>query len=1054
MQRRDYFAGELLSSAALHVCTEYEAGEQPLSLFDASFMPFKRGSSLFLWEDWDWLSHVRDGRLNKNDLFLNAVRNGIGLPFSCPHFGTLDKNPNSKTVADNGYAPHAFYLERIVEGLPVEFGEEVSQLDTFKLEWFAILLSLGARAECHRQQFPRMRIPETFDEVFKTTDPALENLRDQLGFTNEDDSLGPRDSIHISRLCSFPVSDHCLTLRSDTNRLVMKVGELIDVWMSLTAGEQYEFLLSIDDGWETLCLSDSQSTAGFRGNTSKSMANSSHYAALNMVPNESLFTVQKEVENARLMIQFAKTGHKYDHLDQTITFMGYSMECVRSNLARWLHRHPEARPDVWVPRIEYAERNPLMSNRVVDISDIMKGFMTEVTTGKEKAYFLRKGVQNLLIWKMQTEFQRILLEPQMETNTSGSGPSSEILMMLCILSFPALQVDISEEIKKPPTSPSSPFRGRNQKNFIASSVRINVRPSCAPQRLFVGFHCETREDHFSAFAVLGREDRRSDQHFLWESWRDSFTARLLAMSDWQKEHSLPYTDVMKSPPNISRKTEFMTTGAIGTGEKIRTWLGWLPFRFEFCRYEVEHPEFLKQYPRRTSFEVAFPNRLQHQLSTARLPGFTMHSFRYEQCDPEYLMYACSVVRDYLGSPGQRPIETLEHLGEEVMRMLDKPSEYFAAGTRKLHRAVILLEIAAIELGNPVALSACIKHLTAHHHIAADITRAVELLERCVSKFYIMSQETDSTSNEKTFDIGKSHIEKTYSLLMSTHGYEAHVFWSYFKFLELMSSGDLSSSSLQSTMRRTFMHTRDYDIVFELGQFPTSSMIVAPSLTPRSLGRGNQQALHDIEFAFYERAIEEGRSARSMFELGRMYEKGERGLHVDDTRAAALYHMAIVHGHAFGAKKALGDLYLRGAPRLLKREGDLEYAVKMYWRAVAEDYDGEAMYELGHLYQFDDRLANDPVRAAALYQGAIIQSNEVRAMRRLASMYRNGDGVSKDAVLSVTLYQLAIDIGDDNDSRAQLARLLSNGDEGVEPDEERANNLNQHLQREGMMVPRT
>ncbi|KAI0558457.1 hypothetical protein FGB62_209g016 [Gracilaria domingensis] len=235
MQRRDYCAGELLSSAALHVCTDCEAGEQPLSLFDASYMPFKRGSSLFVWEDWDWFSHVRDGRLNKNDLFLNAARSGIGLPFSCPHFGTLDKNPNSKTVADTGYAPHAFYLERIVEGLPVEFGEEVSQLDTFKLEWFAIRLSLGARAECHHQQFPRMRIPETFDEVFKTTDPVLENLRDQLGFTNEDDSLGPRDSIHISRLCSFPVSDHYLTLRSDTNRLFMKVGELIGVWMSLTA---------------------------------------------------------------------------------------------------------------------------------------------------------------------------------------------------------------------------------------------------------------------------------------------------------------------------------------------------------------------------------------------------------------------------------------------------------------------------------------------------------------------------------------------------------------------------------------------------------------------------------------------------------------------------------------------------------------------------------------------------------------------------------------------------------------------------------------------------
>ncbi|CAN8066740.1 unnamed protein product [Agarophyton chilense] len=1044
MQRRDYFAGELLSSAGLHLCAEYGKGQNSLKGPKDIVAPIEKRSSLFLWEEWDWYSDVRDGRLTKNDLFLSAMTSGIGLPFSHPHFHALNKNPNRKTVADNGYGPQAFNLKKIIESLPVEFGEEVSHLDTAKLDWFAILLSLGARAKSHRKKFPTQWIPDTFDEVLKSTDPALENLRDQLGFSVyylEDGSRQPRDAIHISRLCSFPIAARCLTLRSDTNRLVMKAGELIDVWMSLTAGEQFEFLLSVDKSWEQLCLSDSRIDVGNHDNVLHRMASSFNRARKISVRSRSLFDVQKDAEKARLMIQFAKTGHRYGHLEQTISFMGYTMESIRTYIARFLHHNPGTPSDVWEPRIEYSERNPLMSNKVVDVTDILREFIPEIAHGRFKSYFSRKGVQNRLIWKIQTVFQTSI-------GTEGSSPSSEILMVLCILSFPSLHVDvsISGEAEKNQKKTISLIRQKQDPSSI-SFVKINIRPSCAPQKLFVCIHCDMgQEDDFRAFALLGREENKSDYSFLWECWRDSFTARLQAMAEWQKDHKFPHTEVVRSTHSISTNPDRITTGSIGTGDEVSRWVGWLPFRFEFCRHEVEHPEFLKQYPRRSNLEVSFTSRLDHQQSTARFPGFELLSFRYEDSDPEYLMYACSVIQDYLTSDTQGPIETNIHLGEEVRRMLDKPREYFEAGARKLHRAVILLEIAAVELGNPAALRACVMHLIEHHHIASDVSRAVGLIERCVAKFYI-AQQPDRRPNID-FDIKKEDIAAMYDYLMSKHGYEAQVFWSYFKFLDLMSSGDLNSSSLQSTMRRTFMHTKDYDIVFELGQFPPGNM----SNIAGTRGVFEHLTTQDIEFAFYDRAITEGHSASSMFELGRMYEKGERGLQVDEARAAALYHMAIENGHTSGAKKALGDLYRRGAPQLVERKGDLNYAVKMYWRAVSEDNDGEAMYELGNLYHFGAGLSKDPLRAAALYQGAIMHVNDFRAMRGLASMYRQGDGVSRNPVLSVTLYQLAIDIGDDNDSRAQLALLLLSGDEDVEPDEPRARSLHRHLKQQGMMIP--
>lgn len=985
-------------------------------------------TSPFLWHNWPLHSDMRDGRATRNDLFLCATKSGQGLPFSVPHIHALKKH---KHWLENGYKPHEFKLNRIIESLPVSFGQNASKIDSFKLEWLVILLHIGFQAEIHHKQDPVRVTDNSIRNDSEITDPALENLKDQLGFLHEKDhpcAHEPRDAISLSELCSFPLTDKCLSQRSRSNRLVLRAGELIDVWMSLTAGEQYDFLLSMDPTWAEKCLCVPQSKREARQHPSKATSISALLRRRLSPPptNSSVLAIQKNVEMARLRIQFGRSGHRYSHMEQTITFMGYSMENVRSCLARWIQNEKPISTDVWEAPISFSSQDPLRSTIFLDISPVCEEFVTAVLGTDSRTYFMQKSVQNRLVAKLQRSLERLV-------STETHGPNSEHLMVLCILSFPALLVEVeSDETNDTIRSPLSAHAKANpaQTSTLGSTI-IYIRPICGPQNLFVRIWFEKEKSRkFTVHAAIGRSKASSDKHFRWECWRDAFSGRLQAVAEWQGAHGFVPLKVFSPEVSIQKRVVQKNTGIVGTGKYFHTWLGWPPFRFDFCLYELETDGFILQYPRRAKLQLEFSSRLDHQDSRTTVPGYELQPFSYEHAALEYIMYSCSVVRDALSQEDVDEEETeLLYLERKAVHLMEEQSrgnlEYY--DVREIHLAVILLEMASVELESIDALKSCLKLLTEHSLIAADVERAVALLERYVGKLYL-TKNRDAVE----FQVPKNKIHEIYKELMSTHEYDARVFWSYFKFLDIMLSVDMavSSESLQAIMRRTFMHTKDYDIVFELGQFPISYM---PALSHAD-GSGSERLQEgknsaEIEFAFYQRALSEGRSTKAMFELGFMYEHG-KGFERDDLRAASFYQMAIDNGHNSGAKKALGDLYRRGLPILGARGKNIERAARMYWRAVIEDQDGSAMFELGRLYQYGEGLTKNPRLAAILYRGAVARSNTVQAMKRLAIMYREGDGVRRNHSHSIALIQLAVYVGDDNESKQELNRLLQQDNDGI------------------------
>ncbi|PXF49358.1 hypothetical protein BWQ96_00932 [Gracilariopsis chorda] len=1030
-KRRDYFAGELLASAGLHMNVMQNKAAQMKRVPTEKSKKIVESTSPFLWHNWPLHSDMRDGRATRNDLFLCATKSGQGLPFSVPHIHALKKH---KHWLENGYKPHEFKLNRIIESLPVNFGQTAAKLDSSKLEWLVILLHVGFQAETHHKQDAVRATDTSIRKDTEITDPALENLKDQLGFLhekNEGCKHEPRDAISLSQLCSFPLTDNSLNLRSNSNRLVLRAGELIDVWMSLTSGEQYDFLLSMDRTWAEKCLCAPQTRPEGMQHLPTSSSSSARFdRGLHTSPtSSSVLSVQKDVEMARLRIQFGRSGHLYNHMEQTITFMGYSMENVRSCLARWVQNKKLVSNDVWEAPISFSSRDPLRSTTLLDISLVCEEFVSQVPDTDSRMYFMQKSVQNRLVGKLQRFLERLV-------RIEGHGPSSEYLMMLCILSFSALHVHIeSTEAKDTIRDPLREYTKSDlaqTKNLDLSSTVMHIRPICGPQNLFIRIWFEKeKSQRFTVLATIGRYEEGSDRDFRWECWRDAFSGRLQAAAEWQDAHGFLPLKVFRTDASIQERVVNWCTGIMGTGKQFHTWLGWPPFRFEFCLYELQTDGFILQYPRRAKLQLDFSSRLDHQASKTTVPGFELKPFSYEHAALEYIMYACSVVRDALSPQGYVDEEETElvYLERKAIRLMHEQSQgtLDSFGVREVHRAVILLEMASVELERMDALKSCLKLLTEHSLIAADIGRAVALLERYLGKLYL-TKDRDSVE----FQVPKNRIHDMYKELMSTHEYDARVFWSYFKFLDIMLSVDMavSSESLQAIMRRTFMHTKDYDIVFELGQFPISYMpAISPSGSSSTERRQEGKSSAEIEYAFYQRALREGRSAKAMFELGYMYEHG-KGFDRDDLRAASFYQMAIAHGHNSGAKKALGDLYRRGLPILGGRGRNIERAVRMYWRAVTEDQDGSAMYELGKLYQYGEGLSKDPRLAAMLYQGAVAKSNMVQAMKSLAIMYREGYGVRQNHSHSIALIQLAVYVGDDNESRQYLDGLLDHDNYSV------------------------
>lgn len=1067
-RRREYFAGEVLASAALHVS---ELG-------------------IPLWDSWPQDSDVADGRITKHELLKWSMKSGICLPFEQSHHG-------------NDYRPYAIKLQRVTEEMPATFGTDILAFDVEALEWFTILVHIGYAAECkkgiektsdvtehdpcHRQDKGDIGFDEAIEKVnYSTNDMAIANLLSQLGFPSERLVGEAQGKTFLKEICSFPLLEENLLKISKSNRLVTKVGEYVDVWISLVAGEHIRFLFEANEGWpETFDIelekawrlsgpsADNQKSSD-SGPADETLTENSVISSLTEHCRESMRKLQTELEMERLRYQFAASGQRYNHLEQTLTFMGYSMETVRTELANWKSKGTEDLSLEWEPEIPYLEDGEMggLEQSMSLLGLLREDLSSSIFKADLPVYLRRRSVQTRIIREVQE-----LLQDRLGSGTEG--PASFLTMMLAILSFPALSVDIEDEpgidagVERHNSGSIGIVFARgaqevdhlNSDNVSSlSEIRMVLIPMGAPQRVSIVMRFVPdagKGDTLSlrVLACLRRESVAMDMVFMWEWWRDSFSARLGGLSNWQEMHDLPFNRSHSTIGEILKEKSRINTRFGGMGDSMCTWPGWHPFRFEFCRFELESPGFILQFEEEKE-SVVSPIPVPGQgRNSIRMPGEKVVTVSYRFAYREQLKNCSMLIKEAVQNP-----ELLQELSEvdvgipRADLVLYHAEKLLSGSPGNVDRVLFLLETSAPALLSIKILEKFLQMLLDDEHISQNVERAYRTLRRYAFKLMMPSEENHSISAlRKQQRLAFRHV---YDNFVRTYWFSAHVACSFSSFLCGTTENIVQDLIVGETLlRMAFLYSNGFEAINSLGllafiqrlPWMSSNNALEPEEEgePREIASGiggnskrdvrtSDIAMNRLRMKYYERAIGECRHPKSMNNLALMFHNGAPGVMRDMKRAKSLYERALSEDGNVEAMNNLANILCSDGAEIPR---DIPRALHLYEEAVSVGHSENAAVNLANIYaEGKHGITSNPTRAKEILEEFIKTTGSAEAMYTYAVYLYNGNhGIAKDVEHAVRLYERSSAQGH-SDSLYNLACILSRGDDGVNKNVDRAFDL--------------
>ncbi|KAI0560316.1 hypothetical protein FGB62_117g039 [Gracilaria domingensis] len=698
---------------------------------------------------------MAQGRLVKDELLKSAVLSGRGLPFGIPH--------NIKRLTQRR-------KDRAALSIRDEFCAQIDDFDVEKLEWLTIVLNLGNVALQHPTDVYSISDDSDFSsEIFEdhskrsrsiTEDisQALANLRTQLNWfpssntapTSQGKAPGrPKSRVSASFLpLSFPLSWDWQSLISD-NRHVLKVGEMIDVWLSLSAGDGVSFLLEVNPIWKDISQGSlpNYTTSAFNAAGPVS-GTSSHISRGASFINRSydLREVHRELEQRRLRYHFADEKYFRKNLNQFMTFMGYRMESVRTTLAQWLFHNKERFSATDPPPFNVS----MESMRVAYRCKISTELSTVIRQKDVEVALRSRCLQSRLIWELQEQIEENLrpeIDDDEEPEPLREGPGSAKTILQCILSFPSLQ--ILTEVKdyhEPGISQfdshiiqyESDYESRTVAQHTYDSfktIEVRIVPTCAPQdcAVILRFHSDDPYHRLISSLAIKWDDR--SRYFKWDLWRDAFLGRLEGREKWRKDHFAKEVDLFLTKGQLDGGFGDVITP---TGECFPVWKGWMPFRFEFCKFEVENSGLLRQQlrVRTTTSNLQEDNGMPQLVSI--LSGTKQHVVRYEDVQSRVLKHAMILIRDALpsyahgfqSSEGYEKSLHVPDLQEDLLALADRLSREAECD---VERVALLYESAALEYGRVdegrEPLSKCLDFLFTQGSARKMPRRVVNVLTR-------------------------------------------------------------------------------------------------------------------------------------------------------------------------------------------------------------------------------------------------------------------------------------------------------------------------------------
>ncbi|KAI0558860.1 Sel1-repeat containing protein [Gracilaria domingensis] len=746
-EKGEYFAAELLASATLHLWGEHGP---------------EQGLSPFLWREWGKQSEMSDGRVVKQELFRDAIMKGECLPFGAGQFRNLLLSSSPEDELRVGYDSYRESLAEFVSELPIQssFVQEMRRFDVNMLEWLTIVLHLGCIARSSRQGGSREDEGEEYQKKVKSRglplegsqssddsgiegvgigramrcDEVVNTLRLQLNMKEigNSDSLEPFGLVtqsgvseNLNILSAIPIMRHVISVSSDGNRLVPKVGELMDIWLSLTIGDQIRFLVEkLNDDWEDMCLGKDKTVS----------------CDEDIGERWELREAHVQVEKRRLERRVANTEERYKYLDQFVTYMGYRMESVRSIMGRWVAGNEgKSGKDLFLS----LTRDVLCQERI-DV-ELSEGICVSL---KEVGLIRRRGLQCRLIWELQNYLERFLICSENWNDEEELGRVRVGVIMLFILSFPGLRIDAAEEEFVPAIEQGNGHccinlerfagvegtkgsgrnsDGRRQKEARrkARSQKLELWAMCGPQKFVIVAEIgETRKCNLRLLS-----DERNG--FEWEWWRDAFEGRLEGFEEWQKDIGISALELSRR--SFRNEASVIVDVSTITETKMRIWSEWTPFRTEFCRFELESTGFLKE-PQVDGYKesIMLNKKLSSTFHIGMIPIQKVKAISYNDAKSSVLKHTCLMVQKILD----------ERKAPEADKVLECDGSYISSQSRANRlleasrrfpdsQALMLYRIAALHYRNSEGLRRSVEILCGEDETVRDVSQALSVLRSFV-----------------------------------------------------------------------------------------------------------------------------------------------------------------------------------------------------------------------------------------------------------------------------------------------------------------------------------
>lgn len=690
---RSNFAKQILLSASLHL--KRIPPNMHSKAITKSFENFGFNSessylqhSSLPYEEWLNYPLLQDGLFSLEEFLKFACTNGKGLPFHAPHRRVISK---SKYGESYNYAKFESWLVGANLQLEAELEEIVKDLRTAQIEWLAVFLSVDNwRGAC--KSSPNISIPKpkrnhgSVTGLMKNGFP-VGNLSSQLGFSGVANELLQQFSHPLLK-----DTENCELWR---NRNVMELSLHIDNWLALRAGDKTRYMMDQMGNKKRDFLLDSIDDTERKSSVA-----------------DMVFERNVQLQIDQSMFQFSLIEPKHHNFEHTMTFLGCSMESLRSSLARWTEQNEKDQLNMWNPRVNYEMQNKVFSFKA---SSDLRCCIHSMKSRKqlECKYFHMR-----LLWELQSFFHA-----QIEGSSSIIPlPARLDAIILCLLSFPSLAIKVSKtnsSFQSDSVSHSCFIQMEEPtKQFDVSSYKLYIQAGCGPQLISV--HVSFRETENLFICVEISTGERQEMSFSWEAWKNAFLGRLEGARKWQDSWGMSTTPLLRTKSPINSGIASTIVLSVDERESIKIWKGWLPHRTSLCQYELESEGFIKRRIRVASDrEVVTKGDLYLGFNHEKESYVPVH---YDNADPTALRRATALAIEALHHSAKDGELSHARRGDGENRFRMRMKEISDDPRVEL----TLLKISCVAFSNTSDLKKAFEIIIEYDESTED---AVELLER-------------------------------------------------------------------------------------------------------------------------------------------------------------------------------------------------------------------------------------------------------------------------------------------------------------------------------------